>query len=158
MSYGTAYKCINILKTFALIIEKDENGGESKRRQRVFSLTEKGVAVAVLFQKIDELDKTRQILFNMDRQTGLIKTLNYIYKNDKAYSSELKEKGKVNASNICISFLDRWGMVEEKLEFPKGRQKGYRVDHFYLTDRGKYVGKQMEEIGKIIDGNRFHTF
>lgn len=155
MSYGLVYKCIEILKKIGLIIEMKQNLGENKRKQRTFSLTKTGEMVAGLFYKIDEIDKTKEILFQMDGQTGLINTLNYIYKNDKAYSTELKEKGKVNATNICLSFLDRWGMVEGKLEFPKGRQKGYRVDHFYLTDRGKYVGKQIEEIDKIIDGSQY---
>lgn len=157
LSFGVAYKCIDIMKDLGLI-EICADGHIRKKRgpkTKGYHLTDKGREVAGILGKLDRsngrsLGSNSQLDY-LDNQTGLIKMILYLFRNKKAYFTEIQRKGGINTVPECLNLLDIWGYLGSTQESPNKVRKGFKTNHYYLTQSGEHVAEELLKIDHILD-------
>lgn len=153
INFGIAYKCLKIMSDMGLLKVEEEGLKKLSRgyKAKHYHLTDKGKKVAAVFNEIESgYDRTCKIE-HFDNQTGLIKLVLFLFKNNKAYVTEIQKRGKINTASECLYLLDNWGFIETKQEYsPKSRRR-LKTNHYSLTEDGKEIAKKLRVIENIVE-------
>ena len=153
LSFGVAYKCLDIMKDLNLIDTSIEGHIKKRRgpRTKEYHLTERGDRVAGILRSIEGSTGTNTKLNYLDNQTGLIKMILYLFRNKKAYFTEIQRKGGINTVPECLNLQDIWGYVGSTMESPNKVRKGFKTNHYYLTESGEHAAEELVKIDELLD-------
>ena len=154
INFGIAYKCLKIMDDMGLLMAEEEGFNNKISRgykAKHYHLTEKGKKVAAVFNEIDDGYNRSRKIEQFDNQTGLIKLVLFLFKNNKAYVTEIQKRGKINTASECLYLLDNWGFIETKQEYSAKSNRRLKTNHYSLTEDGKEVAKKLSAIENIVE-------
>ena len=90
-----------------------------------------------------------ELIKRFERQRGSLQIIYFLYQNGKGIISDFVYELKIptNCINRAIDMLKGFGLIEEH------SVEGSNKRIFNLTEKGRRIGKLIEEMEEILEGN-----